>query len=267
MSKNVGSRAIDALAAPVTRSPFRRVASWLYRKISRQRAGITHLWFPPEQARAITAPSPVADLFYGHSGRPINKWTHYLDLYERYFSRFRNTPVRMLEIGVFEGGSLELWRNYFGPKALIYGIDIDPACASKVSEPNQVRIGSQADPAFLASVVEEMGGVDLILDDGSHKGSHIITSFRTLFPLLSDGGLYAIEDMHDDYSEWPGTRRNQSLSFVKRLIDDMHGTFTGLPAQESTAVGGLHMFDSIVFIEKKIDQRTANTIVPHSVAI
>ncbi len=106
-----------------------------------------------------------------------------------------------------------------------------------------------------------MGGLDLVLDDGSHRGHHIITSFRTLFPLLSDGGLYVIEDMHDDYSEWPGTRKNQSLQLVKRLIDDMHTHFHGLPAQESASIGGLHVFDSIVFVEKAERHETANTTV------
>ena len=242
------------------RSLARKGASWLYRKV-RRGSGIKPFYLPPDQARHITPPSDIADLFYEHEGRPINKWTHYLAHYARFFSRFRNTPVRMLEIGVFEGGSLELWRRYLGPEATIFGIDIDPACASKVEEPNQVRIGSQDDPEFLRSVVEEMGGVDLVLDDGSHKGNHIITSFRALFPILADGGLYVIEDMHDDYSEWPGTRRNQSLEFIKRLIDDLHLHFHGLPARESPHVGGLHLFDSLAFIEKETDHHTANTMV------
>lgn len=252
---------IRSRPALVQRSFFRRGAAWLYRQVRRHRS-ISRLWLSPEEARAFTPPSEIADLFYSHSGRPINKWTHYLEHYDRYFAPFKRAPVRMLEIGVFKGGSLELWRRYFGSDAIIYGIDIDPACADEVEAPNQVRIGSQADPAFLASVVAEMGGVELILDDGSHKGHHIITSFRTLFPLLSDGGLYVIEDMHDDYAEWPGTRCNQSLSFIKRLIDDMHGEFTGLPAQESAAVGGLHLFDSIAFIEKRVRHVTGNTVVP-----
>lgn len=245
---------------PERRSIARRGASWFYRKLKPSR-GVTPFNLSPEAARAITPQSEIADLFYAHTGRPINKWTHYLAHYDRYFSRFKGTPVRMLEIGVFEGGSLELWRKYFGPQATIFGIDIDPACASKVDAPNQVRIGSQDDPAFVRSVVEEMGGVDLILDDGSHRGNHIITSFRALFPMLADGGLYVIEDMHDDYSEWPGTSRNQSLSFVKRLIDDMHGQFHRLPAQESPHIGGLHLFDSMAFIEKAQNHQTANTMV------
>ena len=242
------------------RSIARKAASSLYRLV-RRGPGITQFNLPPDRARELTPPSEIADLFYGHKGRPINKWTHYLAHYDRFFSRFRSTPVRMLEIGVFEGGSLELWRKYFGPKATIFGIDIDPACASKVDKPNQVRIGSQDDPDFLRSVVEEMGGIDLVLDDGSHKGHHIITSFRALFPLLSDGGLYVIEDMHDDYTEWPGTRTNQSLGLIKRLIDDMHAHFHARPALESPHIGGLHLYDSLAFIEKDMNHRTANTMV------
>jgi hypothetical protein len=206
----------------------------------------------------------MSRLFYSHQGRVINKWIHYLELYDRYFSRFRDTSVKMLEIGVFEGGSLELWRKYLGKNATIFGIDIDPECACKVDNPNEVRIGSQDNPEFLRSVVQEMGGIDLVLDDGSHRGYHVITSFRTLFPLLSDGGLYVIEDLHDDYSEWPGTRRNQSLGLIKRLVDDMHTRFHGLPPQESPAIGGLHLFDSIAFIEKADRQQTANTTVGNS---
>jgi hypothetical protein len=243
------------------RSLARKVASSIYRMVRRSE-GIKPFFLPPNEARKITANSEIADLFYSHTGRPINKWTHYLEHYDRHFRRFKGSAVRMLEIGVFEGGSLELWRRYFGAQSTIFGIDINPACAAKVDAPNQVRIGSQDDPDFLRTVVEEMGGVDLILDDGSHHGSHIIASFRALFPLLSDGGLYVIEDMHDDFTEWPGTHYNQTLSFIHRLIGDMHGQFSRLPARESDAIGAVHLVDSMAFIEKKEGHRTANTMVP-----
>lgn len=243
------------------RTLARKAASWAYRKF-RPDVRITPFALAEDQARAITPRGELADLFFAHQGRVIHKWTHYLGRYDDYFRRFRGTGVRMLEIGVSEGGSLELWRKYLGPDATIYGIDINPDCAARVDPPNQVRIGSQDDERFLASVVEEMGGIDLVLDDGSHVGSHIINSFRTLFPLLSDGGLYVIEDMHDDFAEWPGTRYNQSLAFVKRLIDDMHQTYTGRPPRESAAVGGVHIFDSIAFIEKEAGHRTGHVVVP-----
>lgn len=245
-----------------TRSILRRAASSVYRKLRRGESGISGFYLPPAEAKGLSGTSEISELFYGHTGRPINKWTHYLEQYDRYFRRFKNTNVKMLEIGVFEGGSLELWRKYFGPEATIFGIDINAQCASKVDAPNQVRIGSQDDHGFLRSVVAEMGGVDLVLDDGSHKGSHIISSFRALFPLLSDGGLYAIEDIHDDFAEWPGTRYNQTLAFIRRLVDDMHTQFTRLPPQEADAVGAIYLVNSIVFIEKRGNLRTANTVVP-----
>lgn len=100
----------------LVRTPLRRASSWLYRKAFGRSSSITPLWMPPTEARKITPPSPLADMFYAHEGRPINKWTHYLELYHVHFDRFRDTPVKMLEIGVFEGGSLELWRAIWGRK-------------------------------------------------------------------------------------------------------------------------------------------------------
>ncbi len=84
----------------------------------------------------------------------------------------------MLEIGVSKGGSLALWRKALGDRATIFGIDIDPKCAEFDGKFAKVRIGSQADASFLKSVVDEMGGVDLVLDDGSHVASHQRASFE-----------------------------------------------------------------------------------------
>lgn len=186
----------------------------------------------------------------------VNKWVHYLDAYQKEFSALRDRPIKLLEIGVSEGGSLELWRNYFGPQATIFGIDIDPQCAHRVDAPNQVRVGSQDDPEFLRRVVAEMGSPDIILDDGSHIGKHQEASFRTLFPLLQNGGLYLIEDLHSSY--WPGfyqggyRRRGSAIELAKALIDDMHGWYHQVPGQlvERTEIAGIRFYDSMVVIEK-----------------
>jgi cephalosporin hydroxylase len=195
-------------------------------------------------------------LFFGHRGRVMQKWVHYLDLYDEYLDRFRGKPIRFLEIGVNRGGSLQMWREYFGPGALIYGIDVNPECAELADPPTQVRIGSQADPDFLRSVIDEMGPPDVIIDDGSHVARHQQVSFETLFPLLAAGGIYVIEDMHTAYwrGEWEGgyKRRGTAVELVKELIDDMHGWWhrrsTRLaPKQDLVAI---HVHDSITFIEK-----------------
>jgi hypothetical protein len=195
-------------------------------------------------------------LFFATRGRVIHKWAHYLPIYERYFAPYRGTPVRMLEIGVSGGGSLDLWRRFFGPDAVVWGVDIDPACAGAVSPPNQVRIGSQTDPRFLLGVVEEMGAPDIVLDDGSHVASHQRISFETLFPRLSEGGLYVIEDLQTAYwADYDGghRRRGTAIELVKHMIDDMHAWYharpTVTPAKDE--IGAIHVHDGIVVIEKR----------------
>lgn len=202
-----------------------------------------------------TERSGLEAIFQRHDGRILHKWVHYLGVYERYFARYRGTPVRMLEIGVSQGGSLEMWREYFGPAATIFGVDINPNSASCVDPPNQVRIGSQADPAFLEAVVAEMGRPDVILDDGSHISSHQSASFHTLFPLLKDGGLYVIEDLHTAY--WPtyegGYRRaGTGIELAKQLVDDIHHWYHDQGAVLAKDIAAIHTHDSMVVIEKQV---------------
>jgi len=208
------------------------------------------------QERRSPQPGPIETAFFGNTGRLAHKWVHYLPIYDRILAPFRGGPVTMLEIGVSEGGSLEMWRNYFGPNATICGIDINSDCATRVDSPNLVRIGSQADPAFLKSVVHEIGPPNVILDDGSHVGEHQEASFRTLWPLLQTGGLYIIEDTHTAY--WAGEYRGgyrkpgTAVELVKTLIDDMHAWHhkrgEGLAPRDE--LGAITVFDSIVVIEK-----------------
>jgi 23S rRNA U2552 (ribose-2'-O)-methylase RlmE/FtsJ len=106
--------------------------------------------------------------FNDNKGRLIHKWNHYFEIYDRHFSKYKNTEVIILEIGVSQGGSLQMWKNYFGDKCKIYGIDINPRC--KELEENQVEIiiGSQEDKSFLTSLKEKIPRVDILIDDGGH---------------------------------------------------------------------------------------------------
>lgn len=184
------------------------------------------------------------------------KWLHYLRVYDRILSRYRGTNFKMLEIGVFDGLSLQLWRRYFGEQATIFGIDINPDCATRAVPPTQVRIGSQDDPAFLNRVVAEMGGVDVVLDDGSHLGRHQTASFRYLFPKLPVGGLYIIEDLHTAYwpDQWEGgyRRPGTGIELVKSLVDDLHGHYHSkdCPYTKPNEISSITVFDSICVIEK-----------------
>jgi hypothetical protein len=204
--------------------------------------------------------SDLHKLFYSNTGTLVDKWQHYLKIYEDHLSRFRNTPFHMLEIGVAQGGSLSLWRRYFGPKALLFGIDIDDRFRQFDQRDAHVRIGSQADPTFLRSVVTEMGGVDVVLDDGSHKASHQLISFQILFPFLNDGGVYICEDLHTAYSPTfdGGYRRSGTfIEVAKQIIDDIHADFHDQPQSVSGAhrsIHGIHFYNSMFVIEKRRQQ-------------
>ena len=197
-------------------------------------------------------------IFTTNRGRVVHKWHHYIPLYDKYFAKYRGTKARMLEIGVSQGGSLSMWRKYFGNDAVIYGIDIDPSCAEFSGSDGQVRIGSQDDKDFLMSVVNEMGGLDIVLDDGSHQMKHIRKTLQLLFPLVSFGGTYFIEDLHTCYwREWGGGYGSKQSFFhvIGELINDMHHWYhdSELRHPEIGAyLSGIHVHDSIVVLEKNI---------------
>lgn len=200
--------------------------------------------------------SALGEIIAGHKGRMIQKWAHYIPIYERVFAPFRDKPIFFLEIGVFKGGSLEIWRKYFGDKAVIVGIDINPACAQVVDAPNHVRIGSQDDPAFLRSIIEEFGQPDLILDDGSHFAHHQKASFEFLWPHLKDNGIYMVEDCHSAY--WPGVwrgglrRAGTAIEFAKDRVDDMHHWYTRKRPrlEQADRIKHVGFYDSIIVYEK-----------------
>ena len=76
---------------------------------------------------------------------------HYFDVYEKHFSRFRGTDVVVAEVGIYSGGSLKMWRHYFGPRAVIYGIDISNRTRvyernPSYGSPDRIFVGDQSQP-------------------------------------------------------------------------------------------------------------------------
>lgn len=173
---------------------------------------------------------PVGDLYKIWSKFPgANKWHHYFSIYEKLFSDLKQEPIKILEIGVYNGASLKMWNEYFHKDSLIVGIDIDEHCKNfdKVEHNIHVRIGDQSNQSFLESVIAEFGDFDIIIDDGSHIVSHMIASFNYLYVSgLKNSGIYLVEDTHSNY--W-SSYRDQKISFVdftKHLIDLLHFHYT-----------------------------------------
>jgi hypothetical protein len=148
----------------------------------------------------------------------------YLDIYNKHFEKDRNEVKTFVEIGILNGSSLKMWRDYF-PNATIYGIDIDPRCSSYESDRIKVFIGDQNDDIFLEKIKNEIGEIDILLDDGSHITSHQIKTFNYLYPSIKKGGFFAIEDLRNSYeeflnhhnirNEWPGMKYNDSTDQLK----------------------------------------------------
>ena len=117
------------------------------------------------------------------------------------------------------GGSLAMWKEYFGAGSHIVGIDIDPACKEHQSEDIEIHIGSQDDPNLIDHVVVENGVIDVVIDDGSHMMEHMLRTFNLLYDRISQNGVYLAEDTHACY--WPdyqgGLRQPGSfMKFTKR---------------------------------------------------
>jgi len=205
----------------------------------------------------------LIEIFRKHEGRLIDKWDHYFPIYERHFSRFRGLPVRILEIGIYHGGSLQMWKKYFGDEAAIVGVDIDSRCAEYAEKGIAIEIGDQADPQFWNKVFDKYDSFDIVIDDGSHLASHQIAAFNSLWLQLNDGGVYLVEDIHCAY--WPSHEggigaRNTFVDFARNRIDDLHAFWSPdtslfpltLYTQE---IGALSFYDSVVVIEKQLRNR------------
>jgi len=199
--------------------------------------------------------------------------THYYTAhYKVHFESFRSRKINLLEIGVggydkpFSGGkSLRMWKKYF-PEGNIFSIDIYDKSAL---QEERIRIfqGSQADRVFLNKVCDEIGGLDIIIDDGSHINEHVIESFRILFPRLNDGGIYVVEDTNTSYwPEYGGDSTNldnpgTSMNFFKKLTDSLNHKEFLIPGYQASYfdehIVAMHFYHNIIFIYKgKNDEKT-----------
>lgn len=205
--------------------------------------------------------SEISDLekyFRNNKKRLINKWIHYFDIYERHFSRFRDKKIVVLEIGVWHGGSLQMWKDYFGENVVIYGIDVNPRCKELEEKNIEIFIGSQADKEFLRGIKEKIPMVDILIDDGGHTMEQQIVTFEELFDHVKDDGVYLCEDVHTSYwPKWGGGFKKEGtfIEYSKNFIDFLHAYHSkdsDLRVNSfTTSADSVHYYDSVVVIEKR----------------
>ena len=200
-----------------------------------------------------------------------NHW--YCQHYERHFSEMRNKPLTLLEIGIggyddprSGGRSLRMWRRYFR-RGRIYGIDLADKSPHNARRIRTFR-GDQTDCEFLCQVIAEIGKPDIIIDDGSHINSHVISTFEFLFPLLADNGVYVVEDTQTSY--WPefgGSSEGHmsartSMGFLKGLIDGLnHAEYKRsnfIPCYYDKWIVSMHFYHNLVFVYKGMNNEQTN---------
>ncbi len=206
-----------------------------------------------------------------------DKWgSHwYAQHYDRHFAPLRDRPLKILEIGVggydlpeAGGESLRMWRDYF-PHAEIYGLDIadkTPHDEARI----RTRVGDQSDPAVLERLHRESGGFDIVIDDGSHICAHVVASFQILFPLLNDGGIYAVEDLQTSYwevfggSSDPANRGGSAMEYFKGLTDGLNHAEYLIEDYEPNVfdrhIISMHFYHNLCFIYKGLNNELSNML-------
>lgn len=185
----------------------------------------------------------LADLYLTHTGKGLDKWTHYLSEYDKLLSGFQEMPISLLEIGIQNGGSLEVFSSYFEHARMIVGCDIDPKCGMLAFGDPRIHIvvGDANSDVAETAVAALSDQYDIIIDDGSHQSGDIVKSFVRYFKYLNNGGLYIAEDLHCSYwDEFQGGLffPFSSMSFFKRLVDVVNHEHWGLPVNASSLLSG-----------------------------
>ncbi len=166
------------------------------------------------------------EILADHAGHLCDKWEHYPNIYEAEIGpRVKlGRPLRLLEIGVQNGGSLEVWRKFLPVGSTIVGVDINDRC-SQLEFPDNVHflLGSATDPSFPSRLPE--AEFDIIVDDGSHRSADVVSAFALLFEKLAPGGCYIVEDIETSYMpDWGGGFRvpHSSIEWAKGFVDALN---------------------------------------------
>ncbi|UHQ19577.1 class I SAM-dependent methyltransferase [Lysobacter sp. KIS68-7] len=197
--------------------------------------------------------------FEGNTDRLIHKWRHYFEIYDRHFSRFRGKAPHVVEFGVSQGGSMRMWKEYFGAGAKIYGVDINPHCKQFEENGVEIFIGDQESRGFLREIAQRVPKIDILIDDGGHTMGQQIATFEELFPRIDGHGVYLCEDMHTSY--WPGwgggyRKSGSFVEYTKALVDKLNAWHSMEPKKFavddfSRSAYSMHYYDSVLVIEKR----------------
>jgi hypothetical protein len=202
--------------------------------------------------------SKLRDIFFNDIPLRSDKWDPYFDVYETYFSKFINKSPVVVEVGIQGGGSLQMWKKFFGDSATIIGIDVDEEVKKLPLDGVEVVIGDQSDSVFWQKFLIECPVIDVFIDDGGHTMNQQIVTLLSVWPHISDNGVFVCEDTHTSYWEQYGGGLNNSNSFIefsKNIIDIIHAEHINMKPPEALYqlfynLKSISFYDSQVVLQK-----------------
>ncbi len=154
------------------------------------------------------------------------KHSSYFPVYDHLFCPYIGKEITFVEIGILGGGSLFMWREFFGQNARIIGIDLNPEAKRWEKEGFEIYIGSQSDPKFWEYFKNEVGNIDIVLDDGGHTFEQQIITIENILPNIKDTGLIVVEDTHTSYmGNFGGPSSYSFVEYAKNVVDGINFRF------------------------------------------
>ncbi len=196
------------------------------------------------------------------------KHSTYFEVYDELFSKYRNKKITFVEIGILGGGSLFMWRNFFGPKARIIGIDLNPEAKKWDKYGFEIFIGDQSDINFWKKFKKKVGKIDIILDDGGHRYIDQITSIECILSNIKHDGLIVVEDTHTSYLNGFGDKKYSLINYIKDIIDKINHKSHRLKSKTSKEnIWSIKVYESIVaiFIKSKQKQTISAPITNYGI--
>lgn len=194
------------------------------------------------------------------------KYDTYFSAYEALLQKYVDCEVTVVEVGIFNAGSLFMWRKFFGSKARIIGIDLNPDAREWEKHGFEIFIGDQSSDSFWTDLFQKIGKVDVLIDDGGHTNRQQIVTSHYAIQNINDGGLLIVEDVHTNYfREFGNPSRYSFVNFAHRIVDGVNSRAYALRrtyAQYSSRVYSVSFFESMVAFQ--IDSRLCKQSVPTS---
>jgi len=203
----------------------------------------------------------IREIFYSLE-KISDKWDPYFDVYEKHLSRFIGKSTKVLEIGVQNGGSIDMWLQYFGEGTKVVGIDVNPACLELQYNGNvEIVIGDQSSVEFWQNFLQKHNDFDIVIDDGGHTMKQQIVTLEQVYPFVNEKGVFLIEDTHTSYLEPWGGQMNRTTTFLSQMksltdylnVDHIPAGFISKKTKDlfKNTLNSMTFYNSVVVLEKQ----------------